>query len=198
MKTKRNMISDDEGTVIVLIILVIALITLVGISSIDTSTKEMQTATNDVQHKIAFYIAEGGLDIASELLEQNLACPSGFTEDEEDLGEATIGTTRVTELDFWKNTAMSDPSDGNRDLFFPNNYGSGPHTNVKMAGSTVQGVGSALQMAAGYEGKGKGAAGGAGHIVYDIHVQHLGRSNTTSELMIQWRHVIGYEEDCKY
>ncbi|MBW1899829.1 MAG: pilus assembly PilX N-terminal domain-containing protein [Deltaproteobacteria bacterium] len=196
MKNKRNIISDDEGMALVLILMIIALITLAGISSIDTSTTEMQTATNDVQHKLAFYIAEGGLDVASELLEQNLCCPSGFTEDEEDLGEATIA--RVTELDFWKNTTMSDPSDANRDIFFPNNYGAGPHTNITIAGSTVLGVGSALQMAAGYEGKGKGAAGGAGHIVYDIHTQHFGRGNSISELMIEWRHVIGQEEDCKY
>ena len=198
MKNKRNIISDDGGMVLVLILMIIELITLAGISSIDTSTTEMKTATNDVQHKIAFYIAEGGLDVASELLEQNLCCPSGFTEDEEDLGEATIGITRTTALDFWKNTTMSDPSDANRDLFFPNNYGSAPHTNITMAGNTILGMGSALQMAAGYEGKGKGAAGGGGHIVYDIHAQHLGRGNSISELMVQWRHVIGQEEDCKY
>jgi len=198
MRKERNIISDDGGSVLVLILMIIALITLAGISSIDTSTTEVQTATNDVQHKIAFYVAEGGLDVASELLEQNLCCPSGFTEDTPGLGETIIGTTRITELDFWKNTTLSDPSDTDRDIFFPNNYGSGPHTNITIAGSTVQGMGSALQMAAGYEGKGKGAAGGGGHIVYDIHTQHLGRGNTISELMIQWRHVIGQEEDCKY
>jgi len=198
MKNRWDVISDDEGTVLILILLIIALVTLAGISSIDTSTTEVQTATNDMRHKIAFYTAEGGLDVASELLEQNLCCPAGFTEDVEDSGETTIGTTRVAELDFWKNTVLTDPSDANRDIFFPENYGSGPHTNIKMAGSTVQGIGSALQMAAGYEGKGKGAAGGGGHIVYNIHAQHLGNSNTVSELMIQWRHVIGQEEDCLY
>jgi len=198
MKNRWDVVSDDEGAILVLILLIIALITLAGISTINTSTTEVQTATNDMQHKIAFYVAEGGLEVASELLEQNLCCPAGFTEDAESSGVTTIGTTKVTELDFWKNTVLSDPSDTNRDIFFPNNYGTGAHTNIKMAGSTVQGIGSALQMAAGYEGKGKGAAGGGGHIVYDIHAQHLGRSNTVSELMIQWRHVIGQEEDCKY
>ncbi len=198
MKNRWDIISDDGGAVLVLILMIIALITLAGISSIDTSTTEVQTATNDVKHKIAFYVAEGGLDVATELLEQNLCCPAGFSEDEADSGETTIGTTRVTELDFWKNFTLSDPSDTDRDIYFPDNYGSGPHTNIRMAGSTVQGMGSALQMAAGYEGKGKGAAGGGGHIVYDIHTQHLGRNNTIAELMIQWRHVIGQEEDCKY
>jgi len=60
MKNKRNIISDDEGMALVLILMIIALITLAGISSIDTSTTEMQTATNDVQHKLAFYIAIWG------------------------------------------------------------------------------------------------------------------------------------------
>lgn len=194
----QDMYSREEGMVLVLILMIVALLTLAGIAAINTSVTEVQTASNHMQQKVAFYAAEGGLEVASELLEQNLACTSGFTEDEDGLGEATIGTTRVTVLDFWKNLSVADPSDTSRDIYFPYDYGNGPHTNITIGGSTVYGKGSALQMAAGYEGKGKGAAGGGANILYDIHTQHQGRRKSVSEVKIQWRHLIGQEEECKY
>ena len=59
-------------------------------------------------------------------------------------------------------------------------------------------AGGAIQMAAGYEGKGKGAPSGGAHILYDIYSEHLGRFNSKSMVLLQWRHVIGMEGSCLY
>jgi hypothetical protein len=57
-------------------------------------------------------------------------------------------------------------------------------------------TGSALQVAAGYEGKGKSTAGGGALLVYDQITQSFGTFNTESIVRVQWRHVIGTEGTC--
>ncbi|GAB4342361.1 MAG: hypothetical protein Kow0089_17360 [Desulfobulbaceae bacterium] len=58
--------------------------------------------------------------------------------------------------------------------------------------------GGALQMAAGYEGKGKGSAAGGVARILDIYAVHNGELNSQSCVVIGWRHVIGSEGDCIY
>jgi hypothetical protein len=94
---------------------------------------------------------------------------------------------------------LSDPTNDNRDFFFPSGYSPGePHTNLTVGGETELSAGGAIQMAAGYEGRGKGAPSGGAHIVYDIFSEHLGRFNSKSLVRMQWRHVIGQEGACLY
>ncbi len=95
-------------------------------------------------------------------------------------------------------------SDAARDLaYFPNGYNpvdpkAIPHTNIIADGLTTVVAGSGLQMLAGYEGKGKGTAGGGGQIIYNIYSQHIGRSNSESIVAIGWRHIIGLELEGRY
>ncbi len=58
--------------------------------------------------------------------------------------------------------------------------------------------GSALQMVAGYEGKGKGAAGGGAYIEYRLHSQHVGLRNSETKIAILWNHMVGQEGTCNY
>ena len=88
-------------------------------------------------------------------------------------------------------------------LYYPANYDDDadnilPHTTINMGGDTELGVGGAMQMAAGYEGVGKGAAGSGASIIYDIYAKRYGENNSESCLCTAWRHVIGQEDDCKY
>ena len=88
------------------------------------------------------------------------------------------------------------PSDTERDVLI--NTAAGTRTNLSIFGATAFGVGSAIQMAAGYEGKGKGAAGGGVSLLYEIHSQHLGLAKSESVVAIHWRHNIGSEGTCGY
>ncbi len=73
-----------------------------------------------------------------------------------------------------------------------------PQTNLYIWGQTEMAPGGSLVMAAGYEGKGKSAAGGGVYILYDIFSQHLGLSDSESIIHFGWRHLVGNESSCNY
>jgi len=191
----------EGGSVLVISMLVLVLLTLIGIAAVTTSTLETDIAGNERFHTSAFYEADAGVELGQELLEQNIACPEGFTATETagTLVEGTIMVERES-LAFYQNLAAATPSDEQRDAYLPADYGGGPHTNFTFGGKTVFSSGSALQMAAGYEGIGKGAAGGGAYVQYDILSQHRGTSGSESVVRAQWRHIIiiSREGECKY
>ena len=192
MKNLTSKLSNQTGAAIVLVLLILAAAIIIGVTAISTSNTELQIATQDARHKIAFYAADGGTDYGAELVEQNIACPGGFS-------TATIGNLEVGNPSLWMNASATKPDDTNRDFYFPSGYSAGePHTNLTVGGVTTLAAGGAIQMAAGYEGKGKGAPSGGAHIVYDIFSEHLGRFNSKALVLLQWRHVIGQEGACLY
>ena len=58
--------------------------------------------------------------------------------------------------------------------------------------------GGSLVMAAGYERKGKSAAGGGTIRNYNIIARHRGVNNSESTILFGWRHLIGEESGCNY
>lgn len=195
---EKSLLKNEDGSVLIISMLILVALTLLGVSATTTSTIEIQIARNERLHKLTFYAADGGTEAGQELLEQNICCPGGFTANYDD--RTKIGDSIMVEassLAFWQNTSASAtiPSDTNRDFYLTADYG---HTNLTVGGGTATSTGGALQMAAGYEGKAKGAAGGGAHMLYDIYSQHIGRANGESIIMVRWRHLIGQEEDCIY
>jgi hypothetical protein len=192
MKSFKSALSNQTGAAIVLVLLMVAVAIIIGVTAISTSNTELQIATQDVRHKMAFYAADGGTEYGAQILEENIACPGGFS-------VSTIGNLEVDNPTLWMNASATKPSDTNRDFYFPSGYTAGePHTNMTVGGVTVLAAGGAIQMAAGYEGKGKGAPSGGAHIVYDINAEHLGRFNSKALVQLQWRHVVGQEGACIY
>lgn len=55
-----DFIDNENGTIIFVAIIFLALLTLVGVSSINTSTTEVRIAGNAQYNKIEFYIADSG------------------------------------------------------------------------------------------------------------------------------------------
>lgn len=228
----KTILNNEAGSAIVLALLILAVLTIIGVSSITTSTTEIQIDTNDRLAKMAFYAAEGGTEIGWEMVEQNLSCigqfpASALNSDNELELESASGTSffRVTNHDFalQETSVMDDitPSNTRRDLWFgDSNYSFGdydtnddgtidpaddidgmklPHTNVLAFGDTELSTGSAILMAAGYEGKGKGAGAGGGKIVYQIHSKHEYKArNSFSHILVEYRHIIGDEGDCEF
>ena len=201
MKRRWCQMNNSNGGVTIAALLILAVLTIIGISSISTSNIEVQIATNDKVHKMAFYAADGGSELGTELLELNIACASGFASDDLPI------TTDITAVDrgFWmQNDEPKDgsdnvipyPSNTERDILI--NNAAGTNTNLSIFGVTALGVGGAIEMAAGYEGKGKGAAGGGVSLLYQIFSQHLGLADSESVVAIEWRHNIGSEGTCMY
>jgi len=197
---KKQFMNKEDGSITVLALVLLVLLTLLGIAATTTSSIEVQIAGNDDRHKKALYEADGGTEVGFEMLEQNIACPNGFNTFDEDAGLLNITTdVTVSTKAFWliENEPTSDyPSDTVRDIVI--NRPAGSHTNLSIYGSTQLSSGSAIQMVAGYEGKGKGAGSGGGHIVYNVYSKYMGRDNSQSMVMSQWKHMIGQEGACNY
>ena len=190
--------NNADGWVTFAALLILGILTIIGTSSITTSNIEVKIATNDKVHKMAFYAADGGSELGTELLELNIACASGFAND-----NLVINNITVVDKDFWMQGNIDKPTDisdysSNTDRDVQIDADSGPHTNLSIYGETAFGVGGAIEMAAGYEGKGKGAAGGGVSLLYEIYSQHLGLANSKSMVTLQWRHNIGSEGTCMY
>ncbi len=184
-------IKNNHGSAMVLALMILAVLSVIGVSAINTSTMEQGIAANDALYKIAFYNADGGTEVGHEILEQEIGV-AGFTEVNPGVG-TVVDNVRVVHVKFYQNTSATVPSDANRDVFFPANYGTGPHINLTIGGNRALSTGSALQMAAGYQSKGKGLGGGGACIIYDIFSQYVGNRNSQSTVRIQYRHVLGQE-----
>lgn len=199
---------NEEGFVLILAMMIMLVLTLLGIAANRNTSTELMISGNDSLQRQTFYQADGGTEVGSEVLEQNIFCVSGFTAN--DGTDAVMeGMIRVldnpadpTPLNFWQNVnPASLPSDDDtvRDFYYPANYAaSDPHTNFTVGGQTKLTAGAALQMAAGYEGKGKGIGSGGAHLLYDIYAQRLNVRNAEAVIRVQWRHTIGMEDECKY
>ena len=201
LSVTKNIPNTENGSITVLALIMLALLTLLGIAATMTSSIEVQIAGNDDRYKKALYEADGGTEVGFEMLEQNIACPVGFSTFNAGIGYLDIGTdVRVYTKDFWLNPDPPTgeyPSDIERDVRIYSTD-DGPHTNLSIYGATQLSTGSAIQMSAGYEGKGKGAGAGGAYIVYRVYSQHMGIGNSQAEIMSQWRHLIGQEGACNY
>lgn len=218
MKHKLQIINNKRGSVINVALLILILIFLVGIGLSKISTTDIKIASNMKTAAETFYEADAGLDAASELAELNVVCPKGFGDtptlgDGLPLGWENIeGIFMVTDNWFWLRETADEPA-GNPDpdsplsldedivAYYPADYQGDqepdrPHTNISIGSRTRYARGSAIQMAAGYEGLGKGAAGGGGSIVFDIYAKRYGERNSESHHFIQWVHLIKSGDIC--
>lgn len=206
-KMEKTVIKGEEGFVLVFTLVLLVVVTLLGVSSIDTSIFESTMSANDALYKRAFYQADGGANVAAMLIEENISCPNGFTANATG-GDALIkGNVLVesTALRLWANpiAAAVRPTDANRAAYFfydaTDNTGTVlPHTNITVGSTTGAGQGVSLIMAAGYEGPSKSIAQGGANSSFNVFSQHMGARQSESVVTIGWRHVVGLQGVCKY
>lgn len=211
MKSARNCLRNEDGFVLIVAMVMLVILTMLGVFALNSTDIEIQIAGNDRVAKETFYRAEAGVQSGFEVIEQNLGCPGGFAT----ATPFTIGGINIYDPFLAYHEEMKDvngataavtlpnlPSDVIRAMRILNNPGSGndttPHTNVAAWGNTEYLPGSALQMAAGYEGKAKGAAGAGAIIKFDLHSQHVGPSRSEAKIAAYWFHMVGQEGDCFY
>jgi Tfp pilus assembly protein PilX len=68
MQTDPSIWGNEKGSVIVVAMIILALLTLIGISATTTSTTEMNIATNDQLNKMVFYTADAGIEVGRQML----------------------------------------------------------------------------------------------------------------------------------
>ena len=205
---------SEDGYILFLCMMILVVLTIIGIASMRNTSVELQVAGNDNLQKKTFYGAEAGAILSAEVLEQNINCPAGFTK------TGTSGSVEVCDLEGnirvysrganklalylnqypWTNTDCNITDTAAPNLGLPvANIGTGvEETEVWMGG--VSGIlpGGSIQMAAGYEGNGQGAASGGAFKAYDIISVNQDVQNSESRVLFGWRHVVGTEGDCNY
>lgn len=213
-------IQNDSGFVLVLALLIMVALTIIGIAAMNTSIFEKMIAGNDKVHKRTLYQAEAGGVLSAEVLEQNINCLTGFTK----TGTTTVDENNIDVADLedsirvWSRTSndrhglamyfdklpwttsVCNPTDpATPNISYPiSNLNSAELTDVYLGGNIVPLSGGSLVMAAGYERKGKSAAGGGTARMYDIISIHNGLNNSQSLVVVGWRHLVGEESTCKY
>lgn len=223
MDQSTKIFDNEGGFVLVVALIIMVILSLIGIAGLNTSMFEEQIAGNDWNAKRSFYRADGGISLGFEVLEQNLNCPTGFTATAAGLADIK-GTNLVPSdrhilvkeqnnnaLTFYTNPLLDETSTAvvskldspvtSFDVAYPVSNGALAAVDVGylfFGGETNVLPGGALQMAAGYEGKGKAAGQGGVAKVFDIYSQFLGPKSSEAIILSGWRHLVGTEGSCIY
>ena len=222
----QSLYRNEGGFVLIAAMFALVVLTLIGIAAMNTSFFEKTIAQNINLAEKTFYRADGASsEVGIEMIEQNIACPQGFSgtplTDNNPNQFYDLRGIQITDSKFaydedmnglpWDpitaglpgGTAISVsdfPSNSARSIRIPDDMANptdiGPHTNLAIFGATDLGAGSAVHMAAGYEGKGKGAAGGGAVINYNVFSQSFGLLRSESVIRLGYRHMIGTEDVC--
>ncbi|WP_153305736.1 pilus assembly PilX family protein [Desulfogranum mediterraneum] len=209
----------EHGFVLVTALIMLLVLTILGIMAIQTSVVELMISGNDKTHKQTFYQADGGTELAQQLIFENAICTTtknGFTETLTGTNAAHLGNTIVVEVLQFSDTnpASSVVSDTNREfVYYPYTdindpstaatFNTRQHTNFLVQSAVQVNPGSGMQMVSGYEGLGAGSAGGGTSRLYTIAAQHFGLANSQSTITVRWRldnFLISSAaaQDCKY
>ena len=221
----KNRVHNEEGFVLIGAMMTMVILTLIGISATSTSIIELQIAGNELLYKEAFYQADGGIEVGTEMVEQNFGCavgfkraPVGFNDDDPEeffsIGGINVFDKRfaydVSEAGVANSSSISPgsvtladlPADDIRSMRLPDDPANpndlNRHTNIAAYGSAGLAIGGASPMAEGDSGKGFGTAGGGGIRSVNVVSEHIGRKNAVAKIAIQWKHLIGQEGDCIY
>jgi hypothetical protein len=74
-------LNNENGSVIVVALIILALLTILGIASTNTSTLEVRIATNSQDHQLDFYVADSGWKDAAMFLEDQSGVPTWINGD---------------------------------------------------------------------------------------------------------------------
>lgn len=170
-------IKNEQGFVLIVSLLMLVVLMIIGIAATNTTTLELQISGNDKVSKQTFYQADGGTQVGAELVEDSID-RSGYAND----GFA-VGPVTVQHRDFYLNDATTVPAPD-----WNNPDATMQQTSLIFRGATEITPGSAIQMVAGYEGKGKASASGGAVRIYDIWSRHSGDANSDATVVIEWNH----------
>lgn len=163
--------------VFIVAIIALALLGIMGLTASDTAHLNMLMATNGLNAKNAFFLADSGANAGHEYLESAIsAANSTFYND----------GTPATNASMWENMSEFNPAD------YPvkwHRHRSGA-THVR-AGLIKTGLvpGSAVQSGSGYGSAGTGAASGGTYNSYLIRSHRQGLRNSVAEVDLGWRHI---------
>jgi hypothetical protein len=175
--------SGEQGSVLIVALVILVLLTIIGISATTTTDIETQIAGNEKFQKIAFYSADSGIPSTAKLISIVMDA-----QDEPDLGSA-IEYKGIEGALLNQIMGYEEYDDGTPDVTF--SLGSN-HADADVERTRTEPLaGGGVEFAAGAEGVGAGTAGGGVAIFYNIDSTGSGPSNSQSNIVADYRKVVG-------
>jgi hypothetical protein len=181
MHTRLNTtLRSEEGSMMVIAILILVILTLIGATVATTTRVEIQIAGNERFHTIAFHLADSGTMVAPKVVSTCLESAS----EEYISGVTYLGTSGT----FYRELMGYAPHDAERDLRFVLS-GYSVDVDVRRIGQ-VNLAGRGSEFASGAEGVGVGSTGGVA-ILYEIDSEAPGPSDSLSNVSAIYRKIVG-------
>lgn len=185
MKSFINQARNEEGSVLIVALLILVLLTLIGISATTTTNIEMQVAGNEKFHKIAFYHADSGVFAIPKLIS---ACLDDGAE-QAVAGLAYMGSSGTFFRGIMGFDEYDDEYEYDSDRGIKFTLG-GFDVNVNVNRKEPEFLaGGGVEFASGAEGIGPGAGGVA--IFYDMASSGEGPNSSFSRVGAVYRKVPG-------
>jgi hypothetical protein len=189
MKSLSNIAKNEDGSVLIVALLMLVFLTIIGISAATTTNIELQVAGNQKFHKVAFYHADSGVyttpKIISTCIDAGTEINIGSGTTEPDIRYSTGSSSTL----FYGQIMGYDTYDGGtKDIEFTLG---GFDVGVDVRRDRVETLaGGGAEFAAGAEGIGTGSGGGVA-IYYEMDSLGNGPANSISNVTAFYRKVVG-------
>jgi len=176
----KKTLHNEEGSMMVIALLILVILTLIGGTVATTSRVEVQIAGNERFHKIAFHLADSGTMVAPKVISTCLEV-SG---EETITGVDYLGTSGT----FYRELMGYAAHDSAKDLRFAlASYT--VDVDVRRIGQ-VNLAGRGSEFASGAEGVGVGSTGGVA-ILFEVDSEAPGPSASLSNVTAIYRKIVG-------
>ena len=190
MKIFIRRAGNEEGSVLLVALLIMVLLTLIGIAATTTTNIELEISGNEKTHKIAFYRADSGVYCTPKLISLCVDKSAPSTSNK------TPGINYLTDNNaFYRQIMGYDKYDGGvmmdmMDISIPMGTDS-VEVDVERVGQKIL-AGGGAEFASGAEGIGVGSAGGVA-IFYSMDSFGRGPGNSISNVSAVYRKILGIE-----
>jgi len=191
MKTRKFYIQDESGSVtIIAAVMVLLIITLVGISAMDTTTVELQIASNDQRSRIAFYNADSGAYGIPKIISQiiNTSDPVGIAGEADSIATGVVWDAATDQDTFFDQVMGYDDYDPMPDVTIGQG-GFDTQIDVQRVRSMTL-AGGGAEFASGVEGIGVGTVGGVA-VFYELNSRGQSTRGASANVIVDYRKVVG-------
>ncbi len=191
MKTMKTYMQDDSGSVTIIIaILMLVILTLVGLSAMDTTTVELQIASNDQRSRIAFYNADSGAYGVPKIISRiiNTSDPVGIANEADSIATGAAWDATTDQDIFFDQVMGYAVYDDQVDISM-NQGGFDTQVDVERL-RTIQLAGGGAEFASGVEGIGVGSTGGVA-VLYELDSRGQSSRGANANVVADYRKVVG-------
>jgi Tfp pilus assembly protein PilX len=187
LKSIRSPLNNEQGSVIVAAIFILVIVTILGIAASNTSTLELQIASNDQFVKMAFYNSDSAVWGTSKLISRAV---NASTKVEAGTGNEAPGIAYISSVsdpaeEFYRQITGYDVYVSTDDIDF-NPGGIDARADARRVRQEHV-AGGGAEFATGSEGVGPSAIA----IYYDVNTGGFSNRQTTSNLTAAYRKMVG-------